>query len=73
MLLAILIVPAARLQPAFDVDRLAFAQMLLADLGQIAPRDDVEPLRLFASVAIAGYPRAVNGYADAVTGRPLGV
>jgi hypothetical protein len=42
--------------------------MLLANLCQIAPRDDVEPLRLFASVAIAGRPRAVDGYTEGVTG-----
>jgi hypothetical protein len=38
--------------------------MLLANLSQITPRDDVKPLRLFASVAIAGRPRAVDGYAE---------
>ena len=58
MLLPILIVPAAGLQAAFHIDLLALGQVLLANLGQVAPGHYVEPFGFLAALAVRRVPRA---------------
>src|SRR5204863_414859 len=45
-LLAVLALPAARLQPALDVDLAALGEELVAGLGELVPGHDLEPLGL---------------------------
>src|SRR2546425_9538922 len=47
-LLAVLGLPVARLQPAFDEDLAALVEVLAARLGLLAPHHDGEEARLFA-------------------------
>ena len=54
---AFAVFPTAGLQAAFDVDLLAFGQVLLADFGQVAPGDDVEPLGFCVAFAVASNSR----------------
>src|SRR4029450_10065154 len=46
-ILAFLVLPFARLQPAFDIDRTAFLQILAGDLGQPVVEHDAVPFGLF--------------------------
>ena len=46
------VLPAAGFDPPFDVDGLAFAQSLLARFSQVAPRHDVNPVRLCPAVVL---------------------
>src|SRR5690349_14870973 len=58
--LAILILPLAGLQAAFDIHTAGLAQMLVADLGKLVPGDDVEPLGFFTYIASAIFPLAAG-------------
>jgi len=49
-------------QAAFDQDPPPFGQVLVADLGQLAPGGDSEPGGLLARRAIGVVPPAVGGY-----------
>src|SRR3954471_23613896 len=49
-LVAVLVVPLARLQPAFDVDLLPLGQILVERLGGLAPEHDAVPLRLLLAL-----------------------
>ena len=56
--LAFCIFPAARLKPAFDIDLLPAREVLLADFGQTAPRNHIEPFRL---VMLRTIPYVLSG------------
>ena len=51
-----------RPQPSLDQDSPSFGQVLLANLGQLAPGGDLEPDGLLARRAIGVGPLAVGGY-----------
>ena len=59
-LLAVLALPLAGLEAAFDVDLGALAQVLGGELGLLAPGDDAEPLRLFLALALGVLVVAVD-------------
>src|SRR5438309_11789608 len=58
-LLAVGAFPVARLQATLHIHPLALAQELVAAFRQVAPGHDVEPLRVFAALALGGRPCAV--------------
>src|SRR5207244_1332854 len=50
-LIAVLVVPLAGLQAAFDVNQPAFRQILVADFRKPVPSDDVMPFRALLTFA----------------------
>jgi hypothetical protein len=58
------IFPAPGLQSTLDVDTLIFSETLLANLSQITPRHDIEPVGFFPPSAIGRHPTAGGGYAE---------
>src|SRR3989338_3508088 len=62
--LAILPLPLAGLDAAVNVDFTALAEILSADVGQLAPGDDVVKLRLFLFLAGGIRPAVVGGDAE---------
>ncbi len=64
MLHALLVVPAAGLQAAFDVDLLSLAEVLLAGFRQVAPGYDVEPFGLGVPLAVAGVPGTADSHRE---------
>ena len=64
MLLAFLVIPAAGLQPSFNIDLLAFDEILFADLGQVAPGHDVEPFGLGMAFAVGAIPRTADSHGE---------
>ena len=55
-LVAVLVVPLARLQTALDVDLFALGQVLLQALRLLAPEHDAVPLGLFLTLIVAVVP-----------------
>ena len=64
VLLAVLL-PAAGLEPAFEVDLLALGEVRLQRLGLLAPQHDAVPLRLFLLLAVLRRPVLGGGDAEA--------
>src|SRR5690606_17500271 len=72
-LIALLILPVARLQAAFDVHLTSLAQVLVADLGQPSPRDHPMPLGpLLALASIASAELLIGGEPAIDDGRSAG-
>ena len=61
MLDAFFIFPATGLETAFDINLLAFDQILFANLSQVTPGDDIEPLGFGMTFAVDGIPGAAGG------------
>ena len=62
LLLALAVFPLARLETSLDVDRAALREVLRAELGGAAPRDDAMPLRLlFPAATVLLVPRLGGG------------
>src|SRR5262245_6285999 len=55
-LVAVLVIPLARLQATFDVDLLALRQVLLQALRLLAPQDDAVPLGFFLALSALVVP-----------------
>ena len=60
-LVAVLVLPLAGLDAAFDVDGSALRQVLVAHLGGAAPDDDAMPLRAFLTFAALVRPVLARG------------
>src|SRR5436190_17835864 len=63
-LVAVFVVPLARLQTALDVDLLAFRQVLGERFGLLAPQHDAMPLGFFLALARFVVPRFRGGHVD---------
>jgi hypothetical protein len=50
--LAVVVLPTPGLEPTLNVDLLSSGEMLIANLGQVPPRNYVEPLCFLASLTI---------------------
>src|SRR5688572_9586748 len=60
-LVAVLVVPLPRLQPALDVDLLALRQVLLQRFGLLAPQHHAVPFSLFLPLLILVVPHFRRG------------
>jgi hypothetical protein len=69
---AIIVFPAARLQPPLDIDLLAFVEVRFANLGQIAPGHHVKPLGFFAAFTLRRGPGAAGRNAKTGNGPTAG-
>jgi hypothetical protein len=72
MLDAFLVIPATGLQASLDVNLLALVEILLANLCEIAPGNDVEPFRSWRSPSTV-FQERLTATVKVVTGRPEGV
>src|SRR5262249_14035278 len=61
LLLRLLVFPTVRADAPVDVDELSLAQVLAADLGQLAPGHDVVPFRALLLLAVAVGEALVGG------------
>ena len=59
------VLPLAGAQAALDEDALTFAQVLVDDLGQVAPRGAAVPLRVIAVVLVRGDGEVADSFAAA--------
>jgi hypothetical protein len=64
LVLAVLVLPLARLEAPFHVDLGALLQVLAGDLGQLAEEGHAVPLGLFLLVAVLVLPRLRGGDRD---------
>src|SRR5262249_4568937 len=70
-LLAVLPLPRAGLEPADDVGKAAFAEILVTGFRELVPSDDAEPLRFFLGLAVRPGPAAGDGDAERRDGRAV--
>ena len=68
-LVAVLVVPLARLQPALDVDLLALGQIFGQRLGRLAPQHDAVPLGFFLPLTGLVVPDLGRRHVDRRDGR----
>jgi hypothetical protein len=54
--------PTAGLKATFNVNLLAFGQVLFADLSQVTPGDHIKPFCFCMPLAVSGVPTAAGGY-----------
>jgi hypothetical protein len=71
--IAFLVCVLVRLQPTFDVDLLAFDQVLGQRFGLLAPQVDVVPLGPFLLLAALSFQTSVVAMLNFATAAPLGV
>src|SRR6266704_3188715 len=60
-LLAFFVLPFTRLNAAFEIEERTLFQILLSDLGQFAPHDDLVPLGALLALAVFVLVRFVGG------------
>jgi hypothetical protein len=56
MSLAVLVFPIASLQPALNINLLAFTENLIANLGQITPGYNIKPFGFLTAFAVGSRP-----------------
>lgn len=71
-LLTVFVLPSVELETAFDIDGPSFAEVLLSELGLLAPESHIHKGRFFLAFAVVVLKIAIDGQTDVCHGSAFG-